>query len=571
MGPGDSDDGPEQNMLPLGADAPEDPEPPVDPERVQRRLLYPEERPPADPPVREPMPSVSWTPPSRAPEPPASEYDPEPPPPEDEPPLEESTQPVERPAPVAPAPVEPPQPVEPPRPVEPPQPVEPGGPPTSEASRGSETPETAAPEAPSRVTTSERPRPASIREGRLTVEEHLEKILRGIGPLGAYDQPLVESLGLPLLEGFVSESDLPRFANSAMDGYAIRAEDVVGASQDNPITLPVVGEIAAGSARPFAISAGTAVKIMTGAPIPRGADAVIPFEKTDHGNARVAIYDTALPGACIRPQGADVKVGDRVLEEGTVLGPREIGLLAALGAPRVKARPRPRVVVISTGTELREPGTHLDYDSINDGNSYMLAAAVREAGAICYRVGAVDDNPKTFRRVLSDQLVRADLVVTSGGISKGDHDVVKETLSALGTVDFVEVAMQPGKPQGFGRVFDEQTPIITLPGNAVSAYVSFEVFVLPAIRRMMGRTPYRRPMVHAVLAADLQSPPGVRQYVRGVFEVTHRGAKVTPIEGSGSHLVGSLARANALIIVGEDQTALNLGDTVRTLVLDRPF
>ena len=260
-----------------------------------------------------------------------------------------------------------------------------------------------------------------------------------------------------------------------------------------------------------------------------------------------------------------------MLAEGTVLGPREIGLLAALGAPRVKARPRPRVVVISTGNELREPGTHLDYDSINDGNSYMLAAAVRAAGAICYRVGAVDDNPRTFQRVLSEQLVRADLVVTSGGISKGDHDVVKQTLSALGTVDFHEVAMQPGKPQGFGRVFDEQTPIITLPGNAVSAYVSFEVFVLPAIRRMMGRTPYRRPMVHAVLAADLQSRPGVRQYVRGIFEVTHRGAKVTPLTGAGSHLVGTLAKANALIIVGEDQTALNLGDTVRTLVLDRPF
>jgi molybdopterin molybdotransferase len=254
-----------------------------------------------------------------------------------------------------------------------------------------------------------------------------------------------------------------------------------------------------------------------------------------------------------------------------VLGPREIGLLAALGAPRVKARPRPRGVVISTGSELREPGTHLDYDSINDGNSYMLAAAVRDAGAICYRVGAVDDNPRTFRRVLSEQLVRADLVVTSGGISKGDHDVVKETLSALGTVDFHEVAMQPGKPQGFGRVFDEQTPIITLPGNAVSAYVSFEVFVLPAIRRMMGRTPYRRPMVHAVLASDLKSRPGVRQYVRAVFEVTHRGAKVTPLAGAGSHLVGTLAKANALIIVGEDQTALHLGDTVRTLVLDRPF
>ncbi|MEO6605115.1 MAG: gephyrin-like molybdotransferase Glp [Aeromicrobium sp.] len=427
------------------------------------------------------------------------------------------------------------------------------------------------PSAPAERVVTARARPASIREGLLTVEEHLEKVLRGIGPLGAYDQPLVESLGLPLLEGFVSPADLPRFDNAATDGYAVRAEDVAGASRETPIVLPVVGEIAAGSAKPFAISAGTAVKIMAGAPIPRGADSIVPFEQTDLGNQRVEIHAPAVLGGHIRRQGADVKVGDRVLEEGSVLGPREIGLLASLGAPRVKARPRPRVVVISTGSELREPGTHLDYDSINDGNSYMLAAAVRAAGAICYRVGAVDDNPKAFRRVLSEQLVRADLVVTSGGISKGEHDVVRETLSALGTVDFVDVAMQPGMPQGFGRVFDEQTPIITLPGNSVSAYVSFEVFVLPAIRRMMGRTPYRRPMVHAVLASDLQSPPGIRQYVRGIFEVTHRGAKVTPIPGGDSHLVGSLAHANALIIVGEDQTALNLGDTVRTLVLDRPY
>lgn len=537
MSPGDTDDGPEQNMLPLGPEPPRDPEPPADPEKMERVLLYPEERPPADGHDAPVEPAASGS---------ASESEPE---------HEASGEP----GPTAAA-----EPTSSAEPAHVPDPV-----PAAETSEPADS--SGAPEAPARVSISPRLRPASIREGLLTVEEHLEKILRGIGPLGAYDQPLVESLGLPLLEAFVSESDLPRFANSAMDGYAVRAEDVVGASPENPITLPVVGEIAAGSARPFAISAGTAVKIMTGAPIPRGADAVIPFEKTDHGNARVALYDSVAPGACVRPQGADVKVGDRVLEEGTVLGPREIGLLAALGAPRVKARPRPRVVVISTGSELREPGTHLGYDSINDGNSYMLAASVREAGAICYRVGAVDDNPKTFRRVLSDQLVRADLVVTSGGISKGDHDVVKETLSALGTVDFVEVAMQPGKPQGFGRVFDEQTPIITLPGNAVSAYVSFEVFVLPAIRRMMGRTPYRRPMVHAVLASDLKSPSGVRQYVRGVFEVTHRGAKVTPIEGGGSHLIGALAKANALIIVGEDQTALNLGDTVRTLVLDRPF
>ena len=256
---------------------------------------------------------------------------------------------------------------------------------------------------------------------------------------------------------------------------------------------------------------------------------------------------------------------------GTVLGPREIGLLASLGASRVRARPRPRVVVISTGNERRDPGSHLDYDSIYDGNSYMLAAAVRAAGAIAYRVGAVSDEPRLFRESLAEQLVRADLVVTTGGVSEGEKDVVKETLSQLGTVQFDRVAMQPGKPQGFGTLFEEETPIITLPGNPVSAYVSFDVFVLPAIRRLMGRTPYRRPMVHAVLASDIESRAGFRQYVRGFFEVTHRGAKVTPIQGHESHRIGALAQANALIVVGEDETALNMGDTVRTYVLDRPF
>ena len=541
--------GSEQNMLPLDPPPHEEVEPDeVEPDDVERTEQVSTYVPPADAPI------------------------PDEPPPEDELPPEEAPDAAD-PSPTSPAPSEP-------SPTPEPAPTLGGPPPTAAdlARSGGAPPEPAAAQrsAPAAGASSQRvetgrARPASIPDGLLTVEEHLEKVLRGIGPLGAYDQPLVESLGLPLHEEFVSPANLPRFDNSGTDGYAVRAEDVAGASREAPIVLPVVGEIAAGSAKPFAISAGTAVKIMTGAPIPRGADSVIPFAKTDRGNARVEIRASTLPGAFIRRQGSDVKQGDTVLEEGAVLGPREIGLLAALGAARVKARPRPRVVVISTGSELREPGTHLDYDSINDGNSYMLAAAVRAAGAICYRVGAVDDNPKAFRRVLSEQLVRADLVVTSGGLSKGEHDVVRETLSALGTVDFVDVAMQPGMSQGFGRVFDEQTPIITLPGNSVSAYVSFEVFVLPAIRRMMGRTPYRRPMVHAVLASDLQSPPGLRQYVRGVFEVTHRGAKVTPIPGDASHLAGSLARSNALIIVGEDQTALNLGDTVRTLVLDRPY
>lgn len=416
-----------------------------------------------------------------------------------------------------------------------------------------------------------RPRPASIPDGVLTVEDHLELILRGTGPLEPYDQPLVDSLGLPLVQDFVAGHDLPRFDNAAMDGYAVRAEDIASASGHEPVVLPVVGSVAAGSGKPFAISAGTAAKIMTGAAIPRGADTVVPYELTDRGNQRVSITRALESGANVRWHGDDVTNGETVLPAGTVLGPREIGLLASLGAGRVPVRPRPRVVIISTGNELREAGQHLEHDSIYDGNSHMIAAAVRAAGAIAYRVGSVDDDPKAFRRLLSDQLVRADLVVTTGGISQGDHDVVKAALTGMDDMQFHPVAMQPGRPQGFGRVFDEGTPLIALPGNGVSAYVSFEVFVLPAIRRLMGLTPYRRPMVHAVLASDLTSPPGKRQYVRGFFEVTHRGAKVTPVGGRGSHQVGGLAQANALIVVGEDETALNLGDTVRTLVLDRQF
>ena len=206
-----------------------------------------------------------------------------------------------------------------------------------------------------------------------------------------------------------------------------------------------------------------------------------------------AISKAPGAGQHIRRAGEDVAEGDLLLEHGTVLGPRHLGLLAAVGRATVRSRPRPRVVVISTGSELREPGTPLGHDSIYDGNSYLLAAAARRAGAIAYRVGIVPDDPRAFTDALSDQLVRADLVVTTGGVSEGDFDVVKEALSSLGTVWFGGVAMQPGKPQGFGTVGDDKTPIFTLPGNPVSAYISFETFVLPAIRRMMGKLPYSRP------------------------------------------------------------------------------
>jgi molybdopterin molybdotransferase len=404
-----------------------------------------------------------------------------------------------------------------------------------------------------------------------SVDEHVERILDALVPLQPYDQPLLEALGLPVCEPVAAPMDLPSFDNSAMDGYAVYFDDVATASQDHPVHLPVVGEMAAGQTKLFALSPGTAVRIMTGAPVPQGADAIVPVEWTDAGIANVRITQAPTRGPHVRHRGEDVRTGDLLLEDGTVLGPRQLGLLASVGRSQVQARPRPRVVIMSTGSELREPGTGLGHDSIYDANSYMLAAAARAAGAIAYRVGIVSDDPQEFRDALSDQLVRADIVITSGGVSKGAYDVVKEVLAELGTVSFGEVAMQPGKPQGFGFVGEDATPIITLPGNPVSSYVSFEVFVLPALRKMMGKVPYRRPMVRALATQGFSSRPGSRQFVRGLFEIDGGGAHVTPVGGHGSHLMGDLSDANALVVVPEEVTSVRAGEQVQVLVLDRDF
>jgi molybdopterin molybdotransferase len=229
------------------------------------------------------------------------------------------------------------------------------------------------------------------------------------------------------------------------------------------------------------------------------------------------------------------------------------------------------VVILSTGSELREPGDKLASDAIYDSNSFMLAAAVRSAGAIAYRVGIVPDEPAHFADALSDQLVRADLVITSGGVSKGEYDVVKEVLGSLGTVWFGEVRMQPGKPQGFGHVGEDRTPIFTLPGNPVSAYVSFELFVLPALRGMMGRSPQRRPRTQARVTETFRSAFGKEQYVRARYAFDERGPRVTPVGGHGSHLIGDLAQANAIIAVPADTEVVHADSRVEVLVLDREF
>ena len=400
-----------------------------------------------------------------------------------------------------------------------------------------------------------------------SVEEHLARVLAGVQPLTPLAQPLLETLGLACAEDVVATMSLPSFDNSAMDGYAVRQADVSGASAEHPIVLPVVGEIGAGQSGLRTLAAGSAAKIMTGAPIPAGADAVVPYEWTDRGVAEVRVEQAPEAGQHVRPAGDDIAEGDLLIRDGTVLGPRHIGLLASVGRATVLSRPRPRVVVFSTGSELRDPGGELGHDSIFDGNSYMLAAAVSRAGAIPERVGIVPDDPDAFLEMLHGRLAGADLVVTSGGVSQGDYDIVKEALRREG-VWFGPVAMQPGKPQGFGLVGESRTPVVTLPGNSVSAYVSFEMFVLPAIRTLMGLTPASKPFLEARLTKGMTSPAGRRQFMRGMAGSDAQGRYVEPVGGPGSHLIGALAEANSLIIVPEDVTALDEGDRVQVLMLD---
>ena len=409
----------------------------------------------------------------------------------------------------------------------------------------------------------------SATDALVGVDQHLADILAAVEPVAPLDLQLLDAHGCILAETVVAGTDLPPFDNASHDGYAVRVSDVATASAEHPVQLPVVGDVAAGSASSYTVQPGLCVRIMTGAPVPVGADAVVPLEWTDRGIAAVTITRAPEPGAHIRRRGEDVQTGREVLEAGARLGPGQLGLLAAVGRERVTVQPRPRVVIVSTGSELVEPGNPTSMGQIHESNSFMLTSACREAGALAFRVGIVADDARSLMNAIEDQLIRADLVLTSGGVSVGAYDVVKEVLSRLGTVSFQRVAMQPGMPQGFGTIGPDSTPIITLPGNPVSSYVSFEVFVRPVIRRMLGVEPLHRPVVRAVCQEGFASPVGRRQFMRGWLDVTDGKYVVRPVGGAGSHLVGALAHSNALIVVPEAATAVSEGDAVEVMVLER--
>ncbi|MGW6895804.1 molybdotransferase-like divisome protein Glp [Streptomyces sp. NPDC054919] len=429
-----------------------------------------------------------------------------------------------------------------------------------------------------------------------SVDEHLEDILAAVRPLEPIELQLPEAQGCVLVEDVMVEIALPPFDNSSMDGYAVRTADLEGASEEFPAVLTVIGDVAAGSdglSGDQTVGPGEAARIMTGAPLPAGAEAVVPVEWTDGGTGggpadtmrahshapqdaggEVRVHRPVAARAHVRARGSDVQPGDLALRAGSVIGPPQIGLLAAIGRSTVKVRPRPRVVVISTGSELVQPGEELAGGQIYDSNSFALTAAARDAGAISYRVGAVTDDADMLRATIEDQLIRADIVVTTGGVSVGAYDVVKEALSAVGDADepgsgieFRKLAMQPGKPQGFGLIGPEHTPLLALPGNPVSSYVSFELFVRPAIRALMGLKDVTRPTVRATLKTDstLSSPSGKRQFLRGTYDAEE--GTVTPVGGSGSHLIAALAQADALIVLPEDVTSAEPGTVTEVILL----
>jgi molybdopterin molybdotransferase len=405
-------------------------------------------------------------------------------------------------------------------------------------------------------------------ESRLrTVDEHLATVLDGIGSVEPIELTLLDAQGLLLAENVTTDVNLPGFDNSAMDGYAVRAVDTRDAAPDSPVVLPVVGDVAAGATSRSGMGPGLAMRIMTGAPIPAGADGVIPLEDTDRGVARVAIRRPVHSGECVRRAGEDLRAGSPALDAGAALGPQQLALLAAIGRDRVIVRPRPRVLVISTGSELIDVGHTPAFGEVTDSNSYLITAAARDAGADARRVGIIPDDHSRLLDVLESLLLRADLLITTGGVSMGAFDVVKQALSELGTVEFTRVAMQPGKPQGFGHL-GNRVPIFCLPGNPVSALVSFEAFVRPAIRKLLGKRNLQRATVQATALERFDSRQGIRQYRRGVLHREATGGYSVSLVGSAaSHLIASMASSNCLIVVDEEVTEVPAGARVTVIPL----
>ncbi len=433
----------------------------------------------------------------------------------------------------------------------------------------------------------------------ISVEEAREYVLKHFKALEPERVPILDALDRVLAEDIVSDLNVPPFNNSAMDGYAVLAEDIRRASEQTPVRLRVIGDLAAGYMPSRAVEPGTAMRIMTGAVLPSGADTVVRFEETSEAvgqkatgkdSDRVEILNAVARGSNVRAQGEDIHQGEVVLRKGSVVRAPEVGLLASVGCATVPVHRRPRVAILATGDELVPIGEPVTPGKIRNSNEYSNAAAVLKAGGIPIQLGIARDNVEDLTRKIRAGLdARADLFITSAGVSVGDYDVVKDVLNREGQMHFWQVAMKPGKPLAFGLIGDAQShgnqsvstgegmrdrasgvPLLGLPGNPVSAIVSFEVFARPAILTMLGKTKFERPSVEAILQEEVHNTAGRRNYIRVMLEKTRDGyiARTTGEQGSG--ILTSIVRANGLLAMPEDLLVLRPGARVRVYMLDWP-
>ena len=390
------------------------------------------------------------------------------------------------------------------------------------------------------------------------LSEHLQTVVDAVRPLSPIDLALLDAAGCAVAVDVVAHEDVPPFDNSAMDGYAVTTEQADG-------WLPVRGEVAAGADPMVSVEPGTAVRVMTGAVVPAGANAIVPVELVEEDSDQIRLQQLPQPGAHVRRAGESVRAGDTVLVAGTVLDAASIGMLAALGYSYVTVYPQPRVVVVSTGDELLEPGVQRMPGAIYDANSYVLTVLARQTGAVTVRRMVASDDRQLLRDTIEELLPHADLMVTTGGVSAGRYDLVKVVLAELGDVRFQKVGMRPGMPQAFGFIEADPgrvIPCFGLPGNPVSAYVSFEVFVRPAIRRLQGRRDLSRPRISAGLEAPLQSVADKVEFVRVTLRRRDGDWQARPTGDQGSGILRSLVEADGLAEVPIGRDSMDVGERV---------
>ena len=410
----------------------------------------------------------------------------------------------------------------------------------------------------------------------ISVEEALERILSYFERLQPETQPITDALGQVLAEDVRADFDIPPLDNTAMDGYAVIAADTAGATEANPVRLSVAGELAAGYLYAGEVASGSAVRIMTGAPMPDGADSVVPFEETDEAlegapkpTSEVAILKAAKQGANVRRAGEDVRRGDMVIPKDTALNAAQIGVLASLGKAQVQVYRRPTVAILSTGDELLDVGEPIAPGKIYDSNAYSVASMVREAGGIPKRLGIASDTIEALTAKLREGL-DADMLITSAGVSRGDFDVVKDVLAKEGEIDFWTVRMKPGKPLAFGAfpINDRMVPHIGLPGNPVSSMVTFELFGRAAVYKMLGKSGWERRRVTAIAQERIVNSDARRIYARAIVKKGDDGRYTASLTGpQGSGILMSMALANAFAIVPEDVPVIEPGDEVECLML----